>query len=232
MNGTFDEPIKDYEITVKVRNNYLLRAIAAQGYKSLAEFCRHCNVSYPALSQFVNLSRVPLVVSCGKEKWSESVIEIADALQTVPENLFPPQHIRKCLASHRSTVEANAADLEFMLLQSESTRSEKRMESKDLTKTLGDIIDTLPTKEQLVIKSRYLDDQTFEEAGQTYGVSRERIRQLEARALRNMKRGLNGDRLQQFRTNPDCTDNTPGELRVKRRVKEWNQHLQEERESA
>ncbi|MBT4889348.1 MAG: RNA polymerase sigma factor RpoH [Rhodospirillales bacterium] len=54
---------------------------------------------------------------------------------------------------------------------------------------LGDALADLPERDREIIKERYLSDEpkTLEELGNIYGVSRERIRQLEARAFSKIK---------------------------------------------
>lgn len=58
-------------------------------------------------------------------------------------------------------------------------------------KTLRDVIDTLPPREATIIKMRfgigYMKPMTLNEIGEFYGMSRERIRQLEAKALRKLR---------------------------------------------
>ena len=45
----------------------------------------------------------------------------------------------------------------------------------------------LTEKEQKILRMRYCDGMTLVEIGQHFGVTRERIRQIEAKALRKMK---------------------------------------------
>jgi RNA polymerase primary sigma factor len=56
---------------------------------------------------------------------------------------------------------------------------------------LSSVLNTLPAREQKVIKLRYgLYDgysHTLEETGQIFGITRERIRQIEAKALRRLR---------------------------------------------
>jgi len=51
-------------------------------------------------------------------------------------------------------------------------------------------IETLDDRERHIIENRYLTEQpkTLEEIGQTYGVSKERVRQIEERALEKLRR--------------------------------------------
>lgn len=64
-------------------------------------------------------------------------------------------------------------------------------EGIDLRQVFLDLLDTLKEREADIIRSRFgFDDdkpKTLEEVGEKYGVTRERIRQIEAKALRKLK---------------------------------------------
>jgi RNA polymerase sigma factor (sigma-70 family) len=52
---------------------------------------------------------------------------------------------------------------------------------------IGGLLETLTDREQIIMKQRLIDGYTFEAIGRQEGVSRERIRQIEARAIRKLK---------------------------------------------
>ena len=60
------------------------------------------------------------------------------------------------------------------------------------TRWIEDALDQLPKREARIIRARLLMDETLtlEELGQELGVSKERVRQLEARALSKLRRNL------------------------------------------
>ena len=70
-----------------------------------------------------------------------------------------------------------------------------------LKKQLLAVIETLTPREQKVIRLRYgLDDghpRTLEEVGREFNVTRERIRQIEAKALRKLRQPSRSKRLLQ-----------------------------------
>jgi RNA polymerase primary sigma factor len=69
------------------------------------------------------------------------------------------------------------------------------LRDKDLREEVGDLLDVLDDRERKIIFSRFgLDGQrtkTLEEVGVKFGVTRERIRQLQNIALNKMRRALN-----------------------------------------
>jgi len=57
----------------------------------------------------------------------------------------------------------------------------------DLERLFPAILEGLTKREQGVLWCRFWGDYTFEETGMCFGVTRERIRQIEAKALRKLK---------------------------------------------
>ena len=71
-----------------------------------------------------------------------------------------------------------------------------------LKKQLNDVLDTLTDREENVLRLRFgLDDgrtRTLEEVGKVFGVTRERIRQIEAKALRKLRHPSRSKQLKDF----------------------------------
>ncbi|MFC4738149.1 RNA polymerase sigma factor RpoD [Bacillus daqingensis] len=71
-----------------------------------------------------------------------------------------------------------------------------------LKEQLEDVLDTLTDREENVLRLRFgLDDgrtRTLEEVGKVFGVTRERIRQIEAKALRKLRHPSRSKRLKDF----------------------------------
>ena len=67
---------------------------------------------------------------------------------------------------------------------------------------LEQVLDTLTDREENVLRLRFgLDDgrvRTLEEVGKVFGVTRERIRQIEAKALRKLKHPSRSRQLKDF----------------------------------
>lgn len=71
-----------------------------------------------------------------------------------------------------------------------------------LKENLNEVLDTLTEREQKVLRLRFgMDDgrtRTLEEVGREFDVTRERIRQIEAKALRKLKQSSRGKKLKDY----------------------------------
>ena len=71
-----------------------------------------------------------------------------------------------------------------------------------LREVVKDILDSLPPKVAKVLRMRFgIDmstDHTLEEVGKQFDLTRERIRQIEAKAIRNLKHPSRSDKLRSF----------------------------------
>ena len=74
--------------------------------------------------------------------------------------------------------------------------------NRDLYETVQKLLDDLKPRDAEVIRRRFgidqLSEQTLEEIGQQFDVTRERIRQIEAKALRKLAHPSRSDVLRDF----------------------------------
>jgi len=77
---------------------------------------------------------------------------------------------------------------------------EERIFQEQLSIVLWELVETLKPIERDIIKLRFKDDLTLDEIATRYGKSKERIRQIQERALRTLSRGPSSRKLKSFLT--------------------------------
>jgi RNA polymerase primary sigma factor len=111
---------------------------------------------------------------------------------------LPPDKVEELLELARETVslEAPMGDTEASLadfIEDEHTRQPDQLTARKIMKEdLRKTLDGLPDRERKIIELRYglggNDPMTLEQVGQVFGVTRERIRQMEIRTLRRLQK--------------------------------------------
>lgn len=74
----------------------------------------------------------------------------------------------------------------------------ERVQQEQLKELLWNMVDNLPEQESTVLRQRYQEDRTLKETGEIIGVTTERVRCIEARAMRDLRCSRNTRRLKQF----------------------------------
>ena len=69
---------------------------------------------------------------------------------------------------------------------------------KNLKEVMDKVLSTLTPRQERVIRLRFFHDQTLEAIGEKFGVTRERIRQTEAKALRLLRHPSRSRKLRSF----------------------------------
>ncbi len=151
------------------------------------------------INKLIRISR-QLVQDLGREPLPEEIAEemnisedrVREILKIAqePVSLETPigeeddSHLGDFIEDHEAQAPADAAAFELLKEQ------------------LEDVLDTLSAREEKVLRLRFgLDDgrsRTLEEVGQYFGVTRERIRQIEAKALRKLRHPMRSKRLRDY----------------------------------
>jgi RNA polymerase sigma factor (sigma-70 family) len=179
--------MSDYVIHAKLKNNRLLRRILEDS-ETVNEFCRKYNLNPSAVGCMVNMKKKAL----GEDGWRKIVIDLCDILMCSPEDLFTEEQAEAQLKSNEAFVE--------MTRQQALQFSEQGLSDEDRSEIRRLIFDDAPltSKEKLVLKMRFEDECTFEEVGQKLDLSHERIRQIEAKALRKLRKPRTSKTLSQY----------------------------------
>lgn len=181
---------KDYLVEIKVKNNLLYKKIKDAGYANVANFAKQNSLCYQTLIKYLNFSRAPIDEKTGN--WKRTFLLISDALRCMPGDICPPQHLNNVLKRNKAKLEAGAEEIAGYITGNADTANLalNHIIQRENDALIQDAIAKLTDREQDVIRRRYGfdgDPQTYDEIRKSYGVTKERVRQIEAKALRKMR---------------------------------------------
>jgi len=192
-----DDNVKDYNVTIRVKNNKLLKAMRQAGYSTVADFSRACGIPPGTIGLYLNLKRAAM--RYGKQgnakidaeaEFRPTAIKMAEHLNVSPFDLFPFKFLEGHL--EKNTVEREYAEEEVQYLMDNSEDNpEQLLLSQDRDAILSKTLRTLTPREERIIRSRFglggVGESTLDDLAKEFGVTKERIRQMESKALRKLK---------------------------------------------
>jgi len=186
--------MKDYEIQIAVKNAPLLNMMRENGYETAAELSRACGVSQNSIGGMLNLKN-PLYTKHGQV--NATAQKIADFFKVLPDMLYPEGQHFEGLNKNKASVQVEAEQM-FALTNMAETDPEMLLEHDQMIAATNEMINGLTWRQQKVLKMRFVEEKTLEECSQELSVTRERIRQIEQKALRIMRHPTNSEQLRQF----------------------------------
>ncbi len=170
--------------------------------RAIADQARTIRIPVHMVETIHRLSRVSkqLMQELGRDPTNA---EIAERMGLSENRVIEIQKIAQDPVSLESPVGEEDESRISDFVEDESIKSPTDNAAQDILKTqLFQVIETLTPREQKVIRLRYgLDDshpRTLEEVGKEFNVTRERIRQIEAKALRKLRHPNRSKKLQDF----------------------------------
>ena len=167
---------KDFNIKVTVRNGRLLNAIRKR-YESVADLARQMGRSPTNINPLVTMTVKPI----SEKGWTDLALDVAAMVGEDPEDLWP-KYMRE-IKLKRATAEVSM-DLDSVKQIMADGSSEKSLSQISAIKKLSE---NLTSREERILQLRWIEDHTLEECGKIFGVSKERIRHIEAKVFRKMK---------------------------------------------
>lgn len=170
--------------------------------RSISDQARTIRVPVHMIEQINKVTRVlrQYMQQYGREP---SIPEIAKALNWPESRVKSVRNVAKDPVSLNAPVGEEDDTVLSELIEDKEVESPQNITTfKILQKQIESILDTLPTREQKVIRMRFgLDDgysHTLEEVGYVFKVTRERIRQIEAKAIRRLRATSKRKKLKDF----------------------------------
>jgi len=170
--------------------------------RAIADQARTIRIPVHMVETINKLIRVQrqLLQDLGREPSPE---EIAEDMDLTPEKVREILKIAQEPVSLETPIgEEDDSHLGDFIEDHEATSPAEHAAYELLKEQLEDVLDTLTDREENVLRLRFgLDDgrtRTLEEVGKVFGVTRERIRQIEAKALRKLRHPSRSKRLKDF----------------------------------
>lgn len=170
--------------------------------RAIADQARTIRIPVHMVETINKLIRVQrqLLQDLGREPSTE---EIGEEMDLAPEKVREILKIAQEPVSLETPIgEEDDSHLGDFIEDQEATSPADHAAYELLKEQLEDVLDTLTDREENVLRLRFgLDDgrtRTLEEVGKVFGVTRERIRQIEAKALRKLRHPSRSKRLKDF----------------------------------
>jgi RNA polymerase primary sigma factor len=151
------------------------------------------------INKLIRLQRI-LQQELGREATTE---ELAERMELSPSKIRRIMRVAQEPVSLQTPVgEEEESSLGDFIVDSRMTSPSDAMLNMHLREQTAEVLKTLSPREEKIVKMRFgLQDgseHTLEEVGQNFAVTRERIRQIEAKALRKLRHPSRSCRLRDF----------------------------------
>ena len=177
--------MNDYRVKITIRNERLLAAMEGMGYKSVAEFSRSQGLNGVKVNEIIS-GKIPPLDREGNPK--ELTKEILEILNLTIEKAFTEKQLK---GFKKHTFEVKIEEEKLLQIISPAKNQEIKVIEQEVKSKLSEILSTLTPREERIVRMRFgvgmNTDHTLEEVGLQFSVTRDRIRQIEDKALRKLK---------------------------------------------
>ena len=180
--------MKEFRLKVSVRNNLLLSAIEEQGYTSVAKFERACGLGLGRINNLVAMREAPILQS---GEFSQKAKLVMEVLGAAPTDLWTEQQLTIKLKNNSGERAIDANLVQHLLEQKNRTdylpSPEDSLLAAETSAIVNEVLSSLKPREKEVLHDRFSNDSTYEEVSKKWGVTRERSRQIELKALGKLR---------------------------------------------
>ena len=180
--------MKEFRLKVSVRNNLLLSAIEEQGYASVAEFERACEIGIGSINNLVAMRDAPILQN---GEFSQNAKLVMEVLGAAPTDLWTEQQLTIKLKTNSGERAIDANLVQHLLEQKDRNdylpSPEDSLLAAETAAIVEQVLCTLKPREKDILQERFGRDLTLQEVGNHHGLSKERIRGIESKALQKLR---------------------------------------------
>lgn len=181
--------MNDYFAILKIQNGRLKHAMNEMNIRNNAELSRRSGVNECSIGKLLNFKRCP---RNKKGSWRSETLKICQALAVEPDDIFP-SHLQHEVLTNQIANFVEQDQLTGCASKQLGTLNE--VEDKEMSQVIEDMLNTLSKREQEVLIQRFWENTTLNEIGSKYELTGNRIRCIEAKALRKLRHPARLNRL-------------------------------------
>ena len=191
-----EQPVNDIRVQVRFKNNLLLTAMEKVGFTNVA-LAERAGVTKMQVARLVCMKQP---AKDRRDEWSNVAMAISSALHKEPEELF--SWFQQTSKLDKTTFQLGAMSSEVARVAAPDGADSNLMLT-DMREKIKQQLATLTAREERVLRLRFgmtpdRREHTLREISNMLGVSPERIRGIEAQALRNLKHPNRSRALREF----------------------------------
>lgn len=177
--------MKDYRITIKARNNRILKAVEESGHTFGGNWCRSNGVNYASAVRLVAMTLSPIDEDGHLIKAAN---QLCEALNKTPDDLWSKEQIYP-LEKNFSELEMDHDQVISLLPHNQQFigHDTSGLENEQAKTVLAAAMRSLKSREIEVLRLIFYEDFTLQECADRLNVTKERVRQIEQKALRKMR---------------------------------------------
>jgi len=179
--STDDPTSQDYYATLKIQQGRLRSAMLQAGIKTAAELSRLTDISQSEIGRLLNFKKSPRRKD---GEWRAITFTICKALARDPEEMFPSWLDHEILTNKIEAFVTQAqldSGTEYRQLS-----PYEELDRIEVNSALDNLLATLTKREEQCVRSRFFADESLADIAKGWGTSKERVRQVEAKALRKL----------------------------------------------
>lgn len=181
--------MKEIRIEARIKNNILWHLIYDK-YGTTKRFSEAAGLSAFVVGNYLNLKVDP--IRRGTGTWKKTALDISNFLKMLPEDIFPPSLYNREIT--KVIKEVSIVDLPASLKRPLLASPEEMAFDNIMKEEINDVIHYLHPRQQEVIRMRYWDRMTLETCAIKLGLTKERIRQIQFKALRKLRSAIKNRR--------------------------------------
>jgi RNA polymerase sigma factor (sigma-70 family) len=178
---------KDYRVTIKVRNNNILKAIEGVDGEPGAKWCKKNGLNYVRINDLINMTISPINKDGNLTNQAGKLCDVTGKLAEElwsNEQLYPlEKNFSELEMSYSQVMRISSREVARLDFQEYEEEQEQEVLKNGMAKMLSE----LSPRTQDVLRSIYFEDKTLTKTAEEMGISSSRVMQIHEKALRMLR---------------------------------------------